>query len=108
MHAEYQIDDSVIMLGKASEKYPPVPIVLLVYVPDVDSTCQKTSEAGCEIIEEPREREGDPDRRVTFRDFEGSIWPVATQRVCFLPVEETRYYSNKDSHFSISLIRKCI
>jgi len=79
MHAELKIDDSVIMLGEASEKYPPVPIVLHVYVPDVDKILKRASDAGCEIIEQPTERENDPDRRATFRDYAGNIWSVATQ-----------------------------
>jgi uncharacterized glyoxalase superfamily protein PhnB len=36
MHAELMLDDSVVMLGEASEKFPAVPIVMHVYVPDVD------------------------------------------------------------------------
>lgn len=79
MHAELQIDDSVIMLGDASEKYPPVPIVMHVYVPDVDAAYKKAIDAGCEAIEPPAEREGDPDRRATFKDFAGNMWSVGTQ-----------------------------
>jgi len=79
MHAEIQIDDSVIMLGEASEKYPPVPLVLHVYVPNVDEVFQNAIEAGCEIIQKPEEKENDPDRRATFKDFAGNIWSVGTQ-----------------------------
>ncbi len=79
MHAEIRIDDSVIMLGEASEKYPPVPSVLHVYVPDVDAVFQKVVDAGCEVIEPPTQRENDPDRRATFKDFAGNIWSVGTQ-----------------------------
>lgn len=80
MHAELQIDDSVIMLGDASEQFSPVPIVMHVYVPDVDATFQKAVKAGCEVVEQPKEREGDPDRRGTFKDFAGNMWSVGTQR----------------------------
>jgi PhnB protein len=79
MHAEVQIDDSVIMVGNSSEKYPPVPIVMHVYVKDVDQVFNKAIEAGCEIVEQPQEREGDPDRRATFKDFAGNLWSVGTQ-----------------------------
>lgn len=79
MHAEYQIDDSVIMLSDASETYPPVPVVMHVYVQGVDETFQKAIEAGCEIVEKPKENEGDPDRRATFKDFAGNMWSVGTQ-----------------------------
>ena len=79
MHAEIQIDDSVIMLGDSSDKFPAMPSVMHVYVPDVDETFGRAIEAGCEIVEKPKEREGDPDRRATFKDFAGNIWSVGTQ-----------------------------
>ena len=79
MHAEIQIDDSVIMLGDSSDKYPPVPIVMHVYVPDVDKTFEKAIEAGCEVIENPKQQDNDPDRRATFKDFAGNMWSVGTQ-----------------------------
>lgn len=79
MHAEIKIDDSVIMLGEASEKFPAIPIVMHVYVSDLDATFQKVVEAGCEIIEPPKQREGDPDRRATFKDFAGNMWSIGSQ-----------------------------
>jgi PhnB protein len=79
MHAELLIDDSVIMLGNASEKYPPVPLVMHVYVPDVDATWEKALSAGCEAIEAPKERDKDPDRRATFKDYGGNLWSIGTQ-----------------------------
>jgi len=81
MHAEIQIDDSVIMLGDSSDKFPPAPLVMHVYVPNVDETFEKAIKAGCEIVEKPKEREGDPDRRATFKDFAGNMWSVGTQRM---------------------------
>src|SRR5687768_9725835 len=57
MHAEMQLDDSVIMLGDASDKFPPVPLVIHVYVADVDTTFDKAVKAGCEIVERPKENE---------------------------------------------------
>ena len=79
MHAEIQIDDTVIMLGDSSSKFFPVPIVIHVYVPDVDKTFQKAVDAGCEIVEKPKEQNNDPDRRATFKDFAGNMWSVGTQ-----------------------------
>lgn len=79
MHTEIQIDDSVLMLGDSSDQFPPVPLVMHVYVPDVDETFEKAIKAGCEIIERPKQREGDPDRRATFKDFAGNMWSVGTQ-----------------------------
>ncbi len=79
MHAEIQIDDSVIMLGDSSDKFPPVSLVMHVYVPNVEETFNKAVKAGCEILKVPEEREGDPDRRATFKDFAGNMWSVGTQ-----------------------------
>jgi PhnB protein len=81
MHAEVQIEDSVIMIGDSSEKYLPVQLVMHVYVPDVEEIFEKAINAGCEIIERPKERDGDPDRRGTFKDFAGNMWSVATQLI---------------------------
>ncbi|MFZ6025763.1 MAG: TfoX/Sxy family DNA transformation protein [Bacteroidota bacterium] len=79
MHAEIQIDDSVIMLGDSSDKFPPVKLVMHVYVPNGDEIFDKAIKAGCEIVEQPKQREGDPDRRATFKNFAGNMWSVGTQ-----------------------------
>ena len=79
MHAEILLDDSVLMFGNSSDRFPPVPMVLHVYVPNVDETFDKVVKAGCEIIEPPKEQEGDPDRRATFKDFAGNMWSIGTQ-----------------------------
>lgn len=78
-HAEMMLGDSVIMLGEASEKFLPVPIVMHVYVPNVDKTFAQAIEAGCEIVKKPIENEVDPDRRGTFKDYLGNMWSVGTQ-----------------------------
>jgi uncharacterized glyoxalase superfamily protein PhnB len=80
MHVEIQIDDSVIMIGDSSDKFPPVPLVMHVYVPDVDETFDKAIKAGCEIVEPPKQREGEPDRRATFKGFVGNMWSIGTQQ----------------------------
>src|SRR5687768_9345318 len=69
MHMEMQIDDSVIMLGDSSDRLPPIQQIVHVYVPDVDAVFTKAIEAGCMIVEAPKENKDDPDRRGTFRDF---------------------------------------
>jgi len=79
MHAEMQIDDSVIMLGNSSEQYPPITLVMHVYVTNVDEVFEKAIKLGCVAVEEPKEREGDPDRRGTFKDFAGNLWSIGTQ-----------------------------
>lgn len=79
MHVEVQLDDSVIMMGDSSKQFPPNQLLLHVYVPDVNETFKKAISAGCQSMEEPREREGDPDRRGTFKDPFGNIWSIGTQ-----------------------------
>lgn len=79
MHAEMQIDDSVIMLSDATEKYPPIQLVMHVYVPDVDEVYTKALAQGCTAEQAPTQAAGDPDRRGTFIDFAGNMWSVSTQ-----------------------------
>lgn len=50
-----------------------------IYVPDVDKTFAKAVEYGCDMVEKTNEKEGDPDRRGSFRDFAGNSWAVGTQ-----------------------------
>lgn len=79
MHAEIKIDDSVLMFGNSSDQFPPNKLLTHIYVSDVDETFQKAIDVGCEPLEKPKEREGDPDRRGSFRDFAGNVWSIATQ-----------------------------
>jgi len=80
MHAEARIDDTIIMFANANENYPSNHILVHVYVEDVDSTFQKAMEFGCQPIQEPITRKGDPDKRGSFEDIEGNMWSVATQQ----------------------------
>ena len=79
MHAEVRMDDSVIMLAEASDEFPAFPIWLHVYVPDVDATYRRALDLGAESVQEPRQREGDPDRRGGVKDPAGNTWWISTQ-----------------------------
>ncbi|MBC7874836.1 MAG: VOC family protein [Ferruginibacter sp.] len=79
MHAEIKVDDSVLMVGDASDAYPPNQHLLHIYVPDVDETFSKAISLGCVTEEAPQQREGDPDRRGSFKDFSGNSWAIGTQ-----------------------------
>jgi len=79
MHVELKIDDTVIMLADSSETYPANTFLLHVYVPDVNETFKKAIRLGCEIVEEPVNKEGDPDIRGSFKDFQGNTWAIGTQ-----------------------------
>lgn len=79
MHLEVRIDDSVLMIADSNERYPPNTHLMHVYVPDVNETFRKALSLGCTSVQEPKEHEGDPDRRGMFTDFAGNVWAVATQ-----------------------------
>jgi len=53
--------------------------MLHIYVPDVLKTFDKAIENGCEMIEKPINKQGDPDTRGSFYDFAGNYWAVSTQ-----------------------------
>lgn len=79
MHAELQIDDSVVMIGDSSEQYPPNTQLIHVYVSNVDDTFSKAINLGCVSEKEPKQEGGDPDKRGTFKDFAGNLWSIGTQ-----------------------------
>ncbi len=79
MHAEVKIDDSIIMLSEATDKYPPLTLVMHVYVKDAKATFEKALAAGCQIEQEPKQADNDPDLRGTFVDFAGNMWSVGQQ-----------------------------
>ena len=78
MHAEVRIDDTVVMLSEGQAGYPPFPVWLHVYVPDVDATYRRALEAGGVSVQEPQQK-GDPDRRGGVKDPAGNTWWIATQ-----------------------------
>jgi len=79
MHAEVQIDDTVVMIADGGGDNPAFPIWLHVYVPDVDTSYRRALEAGGLLVDEPKQREGDPDRRGGVKDPAGNTWWIATQ-----------------------------
>lgn len=78
MHAEVQVDDSVVMLGGARTGVPRDQPNLHVYVPDVDATYHKALACGAESVQEPVQK-GDDDKRGGVRDPNGVTWWLATQ-----------------------------
>lgn len=79
MHMEILIDDTVLMISDATADYPGQKTMLHLYVPDVMATFKLAIENGCELIEEPVNKNGDPDKRGSFYDFAGNYWAVSTQ-----------------------------
>lgn len=79
MHAELQLDDSVIMISDSTDDYAANKTMLHFYVPDVFKTFDKAIKNGCKIIDKPVNREGDPDTRGSFYDIAGNYWSVSSQ-----------------------------
>lgn len=74
-HAEYRIDDTVVMFGEA-----PIPegssTKVHVYCPDPDGVFARAVAAGATVIDELRDRD-DGDRRGGFSGPPGLMWWVA-------------------------------
>lgn len=79
MHVEVRIDDSIVMIGDSTANYPPNTHLMHVYVADVDATFQKALSLGCTAVDQPVQKEGDPDKRGMFSDFAGNSWAIGTQ-----------------------------
>lgn len=78
-HVELRLDDSIIMISDSTEDYPANKTMLHVYVVDVFKTFETAIQSGCEMIEQPVNKPGDPDTRASFFDFAGNYWAVGTQ-----------------------------
>jgi len=78
MHAEVQIDDTVVMIADGGGDYPAFPVWLHVYVPDVDASYRRALDAGGLSVQEPEQKD-DADRRAGVKDPAGNTWWIATQ-----------------------------
>ena len=79
MHGEVRIDDGVLMLADAVGDWRPFPVFLHLYVRDVDASYRRAIELGATPVQEPRQQEGDPDRRGGVKDPAGNTWWISTQ-----------------------------
>lgn len=79
VHAEAKVEDSVIMFADATEQWPANKLLVHVYVKDVAGVYERAVSYGCTPIQEPKQQEGDPDKRGMFSDFSGNSWAVSTQ-----------------------------
>jgi PhnB protein len=80
-HAEMRYRGGEIQLGQPSSpssprRYGGTPVLLYVYVDDVDAHCAQARAAGAEILEEPEDRDYG-ERRYHCRDPEGHSWYFA-------------------------------
>lgn len=77
MHAEMKIGDSMIMMGEASDKYPPIPSALYLYVEDVDKMYKQAISAGTKSTMEPADQFYG-DRTAGLKDDFGNTWWIGT------------------------------
>jgi len=78
MHAEARIGDSVVMMGEASERHPPRPGILYLYVPDTDALYRRAMAAGAVSIMEPADQFYG-DRNAGVEDPCGNQWWIGTR-----------------------------
>jgi uncharacterized glyoxalase superfamily protein PhnB len=78
MHAEVQIDDSVIMIADGVEAWPPIPSHVHVYVEDVDATYRRALTHGATSVQEPVKKD-DSDKRGGVKDAGGTTWWISTK-----------------------------
>ena len=77
-HASVRIGDSIVELSDGTEKWPPMPCALHLYVPDVDATHKRAVQAGGTSLHEPMDQFYG-ERSSAVRDVCGNNWYIATQ-----------------------------
>jgi PhnB protein len=76
-HAEIRVGDSVVEMGEAQGKYPPMPTMFYLYVPDCDAVYQRALQAGATSMAEPVDQPYG-DRSGAVKDAFGNQWYIAT------------------------------
>lgn len=89
MHAEMQLGDSIIMMGRPQSEEDYRRAMLYLYVPDVDATYQRCLAAGATSLQELK-NEFYGDRRGAVRDPLGNDWYIATHVEDVSPKEMNR------------------
>ena len=87
-HAEVRIGDSMVMMGEPSDKFPPMPATIYLYVPDTDAAYRRAIQAGASSMMEPT-NQFYGDRNAGVKDPSGNLWWIATH-VEDVPPEEMR------------------
>lgn len=79
MHAEFQIGDTIVMIGNGNEDSKLFPAMLYVYVKNTDETYNKAISAGAKSVMEPQDKFYG-DRSAAVEDCCGNQWWIATHR----------------------------
>jgi PhnB protein len=91
-HAEVRIGDSMIMMGQARDEWHAQPVMLYLYVPDVDATYKQALQAGATSVQQPADQPYG-DRSGGVADGQGNQWWIATHIEDVSPQEIERRYS---------------
>jgi uncharacterized glyoxalase superfamily protein PhnB len=76
-HAEIRVGDSMIMLSESSASAPPTPVMLHVYVDDVDTVFKRAVRAGGTVVSAPTDQFYG-DRSCGIREPSGNTLWIAT------------------------------
>ena len=76
-HAEIRVGDSVVEMGESHGKYPPMPTMFYLYVPDADAVYRRALAAGAKSLHEPTDQPYG-DRSAAVNDAFGNTWYIAT------------------------------
>jgi uncharacterized glyoxalase superfamily protein PhnB len=79
LHAEVQIDDSMIEISDCGGAWPAMPCGIHLYVPDADAACARALAAGATPLYAPRDMPYG-DREGGVQDSAGNHWYIATHR----------------------------
>jgi uncharacterized glyoxalase superfamily protein PhnB len=86
MHATLKIGDSMVMISDASEQAKAMPVMLYLYVPNVDAAYQQALKAGATSIMEPADQFYG-DRSGGVKDPAGNSWFLGTHIEDVSPAE---------------------
>jgi len=86
MHAALRIGDSMVMIAEASERARATPVMLYLYVPDVDTVYQKALKAGATSVMEVADQFYG-DRSGGVKDPAGNQWFLGTHIEDVAPAE---------------------
>jgi PhnB protein len=75
-HAQIRVGDSVVEMGEAHGKYPPMPTMFYLYVSDCDAVYQRALAAGAASISAPADQPYG-DRTAGVKDAFGNQWYIA-------------------------------
>lgn len=86
-HAQLKIEDSMIEVADAIDKYRPNPTAIWLFVKDSDAVYARALKAGATTLHEPTDQDYG-DREASVRDPFGNHWYIATHREDAEPLPE--------------------